>query len=98
LGGTGAGGVFELTTFKENDGALPGDYKVTVTYWHATEFEKPPATGVDAMKMGQKPPARLKTKPKYEIPPNFADAKSTPYPTLTVPTSGPVTIGIKTKG
>jgi hypothetical protein len=96
-GGTSSGGKFELTTFKENDGALPGEYKVTVTYRDPIEFDKPPATGIDAMKSGQKAQPKAK-KAKYDIPPSYGDEKSTPLPTVKVPTSGPVALEIKSKG
>jgi len=97
-GSTSADGTFELTTFKDKDGALPGDYKVTVSYRDPIEFDKPPATGLDAMKMGQKTQAKSTKKAKYTIPANYGDEKKTPLPTVAVPTSAPVPLEIKSKG
>ncbi|HXG08260.1 MAG TPA: hypothetical protein VNK04_00560 [Gemmataceae bacterium] len=37
-GSTDANGVFQLSTFRPNDGALPGSYKITVQYSDPVEI------------------------------------------------------------
>jgi hypothetical protein len=61
-GSTDAGGVFHLSTFSPKDGALPGAYKVTVTYSEpvpvpanlksATDVQKAAAEAVDSRTTG----------------------------------------------
>ena len=93
-GSTGRDGQFELTTVENNDGAIPGDYKVVITY--TTPVETGPGESTEkvmkqAMDM-QKQAA--KKKPKYLIPNEYTSAATTPR-TVKVPTDGPVVIDIK---
>ena len=62
-GVTDAGGHFVLSTFKSNDGAVPGAHKVTVMEGYT---EPPPMPGTpEAAAAGQKQP---KFDPKYSDP------------------------------
>jgi hypothetical protein len=91
---TAADGGFSLTTIENHDGALPGDYKVVITY--KPPVESGPAESTEQgmreiMKLQEK---AKKTKPKYVIPPAYTDPTRTPV-TQSVPTDGPVKIDIK---
>jgi hypothetical protein len=95
-GVTGPGGAFELTTSKEKDGALPGEYKVTVTYTEPVELSSA-VGGVDAMKAGmQMREKAARRPPKYIIPPAYSNPATTPL-TQKVPAAGPVTVEIKSR-
>jgi hypothetical protein len=91
---TGPDGGFSLTTIENQDGALPGDYKVVITY--KPPVESGPAQSTEQgmreiMKLQEK---AKKVKPKYVIPPAYSDASKTPL-TQSVPTNGPVKFDIK---
>jgi hypothetical protein len=91
---TTADGGFSLTTIENHDGALPGDYKVVITY--KPPVESGPAQSTEQgmreiMKLQEK---AKRTKPKYVIPAPYTDAAKTPI-TQSVPTNGPVKIDIK---
>jgi hypothetical protein len=76
-GKTDANGSYTLTTFSANDGALPGDYKVSILKYEArpaaSAADSSPATYVppEAAKNGQ-PPAP----PKNLLPAKYADPKT----------------------
>lgn len=97
VGLTRADGGFELTTHENNDGALPGDYKVVVTY--NPPVETGPAQSTEqGMQQAMKQQAKAKRqKPKYAIPPTYSDSTKTPVQQK-VPTDGPVKIDIKSAG
>jgi hypothetical protein len=91
---TTADGGFNLTTIENHDGALPGDYKVVITY--NPPVESGPAQSTEQgmkeiMKLQEK---AKRVKPKYVIPPAYTDASRTPL-TQSVPTDGPIKIDIK---
>lgn len=88
---TAADGTFELTTVNPGDGAMPGSYRVVVTY-HAPYEPDAPTAGMKAMMGGQAPPKRG-TKPKYVIPPQYGGVTKTPFK-QTVPPNGPVKLDI----
>lgn len=68
---TNADGVYELTTYSHHDGAIPGQYAVTVT-----KFEAPPAES-SAAGDEYAPPSGPLPEPKNMLPARFADfAKS----------------------
>jgi hypothetical protein len=91
---TGADGSFRLTTFRTDDGALPGNYKVVVQY--AAGVEGPPAKGMregflgmqKAQQQGRKAP------PRYVIPERFSDPARTEL-RQKVPPDGPVKLNLK---
>ena len=91
---TKADGGFSLTTLEDQDGALPGDYKVVITY--NPPVETGPAQNTEqGMKQAAQAQAKMKKqKPKYVIPPAYTDAAKTPVPQK-VPADGPVKIDIK---
>lgn len=97
LGLTKADGGFSLTTIEDQDGALPGQYKVVITYNPPLESSSaaPAQTTEQGMKAAMQAQAQAKkTKPKYVIPPAYTDATKTPL-TQTIPASGPITLEIK---
>lgn len=67
-GQTDADGNFTLTTFEPNDGAIPGDYVVTIT-----KFESLPESTGDA---GREPPKPAAGPPKSLIPQKYGDPKA----------------------
>jgi hypothetical protein len=86
-GQTGAGGVFQLTTFKPQDGAMPGAYKVTVQYHEGVETS--PATNQRAV--FQEIAKGQKTKPpRYVVPAKYSDPGQTPL-RQQIPPAGEVT-------
>ena len=66
---TDAAGEFKLTTIKPNDGALPGDYKITVTKLEPT-VPVTPSTDIAA------PPPKV-TPPKSLLPAKYGNADAT---------------------
>jgi hypothetical protein len=92
---TKADGGFSLTTIEDQDGALPGEYKVVIRYNPPLENSPEAQSTEQGMKAAMQAQAQAKKgKPKYVIPPAYSDATKTPF-TQTVPTSGPVTLDIK---
>jgi hypothetical protein len=93
-GTTRADGGFNLTTIENQDGALPGEYKVVITY--NPPVETAPAQNTEqGMKQAAQAQSQVKkAKAKYVIPAAYTDATKTPV-TQTVPTDGPVNIDIK---
>lgn len=67
MGITDAAGKYKLTTFGDNDGAVPGDYKVTVT-----KLEKVAGTQPAPGEPGYDPNPK-ETKPKHLLPEKYAD-------------------------
>jgi hypothetical protein len=94
-GTTDKDGVFRLSTSKPNDGAFPGEYKVTVVY--AEGAEPPPAKGVKEAFQGFQKAQRQKRKPpKYNIPARYGDPARTDL-RQNVPADGQVTLALKSK-
>jgi hypothetical protein len=102
-GSTKADGSFQLETFKPGDGALPGQYKVTVNYTEAATYDPPPEpqegkklTMKDIWDANQKRMQEAqKKKPKYVIPEKYT-SRNTPF-TQKVPPDGPVNLDLKSK-
>lgn len=101
-GVTDTEGTFQLETFSSGDGALPGDYKVTVQYQ-----EPVTQTEVSAPQRGQSMKAmwdatqkaakeQQKKAPKYVIPPKYSSLKDTTLHQR-VPPDGPVVFELRSK-
>jgi hypothetical protein len=85
---TTAEGTFDLTTFRGNDGALRGTYKILVS-----------KTG-NANRSGTSTPAEAPTTPKLsatDLPALYGEFATTPF-SCTVPTNGPVVLELQSKG
>ena len=98
-------GNFELTTSSTNDGAAPGEYKVTVTKEQASELVKidPSAgpKGLEAMFAKKDPEARKKMaqerlKAPALVPRIYSDPTRTPFKEV-VPPQGPITLALSSK-
>jgi hypothetical protein len=94
---TDPNGVFRLTTFERDDGALPGTYKIVVT---KTNPISPPPEGqygevqrVRTQDKGKKTP---RTKEKPPLPAIYADVVKSPL-RATVPTDGEVVLRLDSK-
>jgi hypothetical protein len=83
-------GNFSLSTTKPDDGAFPGEYKVTVVY--AEGPQAPPAQGMKEAFTAKK--EKPKNPPKYIIPAKYRDAAKTDL-TQQVPTGGTVKLDLK---
>jgi hypothetical protein len=99
-------GSFRLTTFNQNDGALPGEYKVTVTLEEAGEVLKPSGAEYPMQgsvkekreffaKVGKGGRERKKTA-SSPVPPVYKDPNRTPLRQL-VPPDGPVQLELITQ-
>jgi hypothetical protein len=94
-GTTDKDGAFQLSTTKPNDGAFPGEYKVTVVY--AEGAEPPPAGGVrEAFAGFQKAQGQKRKAPKYRIPDEYGDPARTGL-RQKVPAEGRVVLALKKK-
>src|SRR5262245_12044644 len=92
---TDKGGGFQLGTTKSDDGAFPGEYKVTVGY--AEGAEPPAAKGLkDAFTGFEKAQGQKAKPPKYRIPAQFSDPAKSPL-TQKVPADGQVVLALKSK-
>jgi hypothetical protein len=98
-------GNFELTTSSTNDGAAPGEYKVTVTKEQASELVKidPSAgpKGLEAMFAKKDPEARKKMaqerlKAPALVPRIYSDPTRTPFKEV-VPPPGPIRLELNSK-
>jgi hypothetical protein len=89
---TDAEGKFHLTTFRPQDGALPGEYKITIVPadqggpWIPDEKEDPRKRALVG-----------RPKPKSDIPPSYGNIARTPL-TLVVPPREEVRIVLNKKG
>jgi hypothetical protein len=90
-----ADGVFQLQTFAEADGALPGDYKVTVIKTEALEVS-PSASGPEKM-MKTMFNRSTQKKPSSLLPKEYADVSRTPLQ-VHVPHGGQVHLELKKAG
>jgi hypothetical protein len=92
-GTTDKDGVFQLTTTKPNDGAAPGEYKVTVVY--AEGAEAPPAGGMkEAFEGFEKAHKQKQKPPRYNVPARYGDPAKTDL-RQKVPPDGKVTFDLK---
>jgi hypothetical protein len=107
FGRTDNDGSFRLTTFRTDDGALPGEYQVTVVVEEANEkmVGKDPQTFTDEekreMRMGTMTPAgkkkvaENKKKQVSPVPAIYSDVKQTPL-RETVPPKGKIELALRT--
>ena len=79
VGETDAEGVFQLTTFDDNDGAVPGQHTVTITkiQEEGPKAESQPVSKAAArnLQLGAGQVARQFAKKKHLLPPKYADSK-----------------------
>jgi hypothetical protein len=94
-GMTDENGRFQLTTFKDNDGALRGAYKVTVTK-SVPPPQPPEAEPGDARSiMAHMKAIRSQKHEKSPLPAIYASEKTTPF-RYTVPIEGKLVLELKT--
>jgi hypothetical protein len=104
-GRTDADGSFRLTTFRTDDGALPGEYKIIVTIKEADEkfLGRNPKTFTDEEKrearMGTMTPAGKKKaaekkKAPSQVPAIYRDVNQTPLKEV-VPTKGKIELALR---
>jgi hypothetical protein len=94
-GMTDENGRFQLTTFKDNDGALCGTYKVTVTK-SVPPPQPPEAEPGDARSiMAHMKAIRQQKHEKSPLPAIYASEKTTPF-RYTVPVEGKLVLELKT--
>ena len=96
-GRTDANGVFRLTTFKPNDGALPGRYTVVVT---KTEAIPPPPTAepgnAESVNKHYEALKATRTKKKPPLPEVYGDSSRTPL-RCTIPPDGDLDLPLQSK-
>jgi hypothetical protein len=105
-GQTDADGNFRLTTFRTEDGALPGEYKVIVVVSEAYEglSKDPQEWSLEEKKKarmtmtpgGKKQAAEKKRKTPLALPAIYSDVKQTPLKEL-VPPHGKVELNLHSK-
>lgn len=101
-GVTDENGAFQLETFSSGDGALPGNYKVTVQYQEpVSQTETPPLQKGQSMKSmwdaTQKAMKQQQKKaPKFVVPAKYTDRNDTPLQQR-VPPDGPVLLELQSK-
>lgn len=104
-GYTDENGVFRLTTFNTNDGAVPGSYKVTLSKPLASEGNaadsptvdpKQPQSMINAMQGYAQTQGKGAGKPKSALPDVYAKADSTPLK-YEIPYDGKIEIEISSK-
>jgi hypothetical protein len=94
-GTTDKDGKFRLTTTKPDDGALPGEYKVTVVY--AEGAEPPPSQDVKGAFTGFEKAATQKLKPpKYNVPAKYQDPDQSGLKQK-IPPAGKIEFALKSK-
>jgi len=96
-GFTSSDGVFQLTTYQRDDGALPGQYRVLIRKTAAAK--DPGAAERSALerawaKYGDKALPKGKTS---TVPGQYANFETTPL-RCTVPATGPVTLALRNDG
>jgi hypothetical protein len=93
-GMTDENGKFQLSTFKENDGALPGTYKVTIT--KSVPPPQPPEPDPDDPQsvMAHFKAIKQQKKVKSPLPLMYANPQSTPFH-YAVPVEGKVTLELR---
>jgi len=95
FGNTDSQGRFTLSTFKEGDGALAGQYRITVTIVGPTqEASAKLATDLKAMMKERERLSKLKLK---EIPKTYQSVASTPLQ-QTIPAEGEVKVPLTKAG
>jgi hypothetical protein len=105
MGRTDTDGSFRLTTFRSDDGALPGEYKVLVAVGEEPDEQfvgKDPETFSNQVKLeqrkGMSPQGRkqaaLKRKKSSAVPEIYRDVKRTPLKEV-VPATGKVELALR---
>lgn len=89
-GSTDADGVFQLSTFQNNDGAMKGKYKVVVQPPAETRKGPPAATPLEAQNAAPSPVGPERT------PPRFSLADQTPL-VQEIPTGKEIVFDLKSK-
>src|SRR5713101_5223669 len=93
-------GYFRLTTFRTDDGALAGDYRVIVV---VDNTDRPPVTTDEEKKaarvgtmtpQGKKKQAEQKSKKPRQVPEIYSDIKKTPLKEV-VPTNGKIELALR---
>jgi hypothetical protein len=93
--------TFDLKTLQSTDGALPGEYKVTVEMMPAPAGRNP--AGGDGLKAGHMPKPKPSAKhdksnpAEAKLPANYADVTKTPLQQV-VPPQGPVELKLTKSG
>jgi len=103
-GQSGSDGSFELTTFRTDDGALSGDYRVVVVVEEPnypdsktmSDEQKQQARIGTMSPQGKKKQAEKKSKRPPQIPEIYSDVKKTPLKEV-VPTDGKIELALKSK-
>jgi hypothetical protein len=105
-GETDADGSFRLTTFRTNDGALPGEYKVVVTVTEVDprmskpaeswSLEEKKAARMTMTPAGKQQAAEKKRKTTHAVPARYSDPKRTPLQQV-VPPPGKVELALESK-
>jgi hypothetical protein len=99
---TDGDGYFQLTTFRTDDGALAGDYRVIVV---VDDVEKRDLTTDEGMRearlgtmtpQGKKKQAEKKSKKPSQVPEIYRDIKKTPLKEV-VPTNGKIELALRSK-
>jgi hypothetical protein len=94
-GTTDANGAFQLSTFRPNDGALPGSYKVTVQYSEPVEVPADLKTAEDVQAAMVR--AGASKKPSIVLPPTYTQPDKTILK-CRVPDDGDVKLDLKSTG
>jgi hypothetical protein len=98
-------GNFQLTTIQTDDGAAPGEYKVTVTKEQGTEpVEINPAAGPEGMQAmfakkdpeARKKAAQARRTAPVLVPRVYSDSTKTPLKEV-VPPAGPIQLALSSK-
>jgi hypothetical protein len=93
-GQTDAGGKFTMSTFKPQDGVLPGEYKVVISPPLGTPDRTAYASAEEAMAAAAKAPPKKASGPA--VPQQYTRPDQTPL-NETVPVKGPLKYEIKSK-
>jgi hypothetical protein len=97
---TDSNGYFRLTTFRTDDGALAGDYKVIVLHDErelkipVTDDEKKAGRVGTMTPQGKKKQAEQKSKKRPMVPEIYSDIKKTPLKEV-VPTNGKIELALR---
>jgi hypothetical protein len=97
---TDGDGYFRLTTFRTDDGALAGDYRVIVVFVEAEQRDLTTDAGKEAARIetmtpqGKKKQAEKKSKKPRQVPAIYSDIKKTPLKEV-VPTNGKIELALR---
>jgi hypothetical protein len=91
-----ADGSFKMTTYTPHDGAMPGEYKVVVTYVEPIPDLPPGATQEEAIQALTKW-ARTRKHPPLVVPETYGNPEKTTL-RQKVPSEGPVRLNLRGKG